>query len=592
MSRNHVCDYKTCHPTNNFGITYGINKHKTDNEVDDDRRVETSPDGQFQVKQDSIYLCNAGWLHICHAGGTVFSPCNIDFARYQQTGGCVCKITGKNTMFNKWNGGSLLPVLSNVPSADFFSLTEILETTALKQISKHSNTKGGGERSGALGKSNEESGVDWDQEVTMRNLLKRKAPGDMDDMACGVIDIKKTVLPFNAMYGDMMKSRCAKTNNEGKRQHKKRRVGNMHHHSYGSGFHSRAINTTKTITGSSTTTTTSARREGALESNPLDSVSLYKEKNPHYTSLGDGDRQYVDGLLKSSIFPSANFKEPIFDYFINTNVPKVYNTLFAKANQCNILGVKEDRMNDAETVVCNLLYNDHRMLKYKEAINAKRTECSTELAQLYLSQLKDPNNQTGVLNMKEGYDLIVRIMEGDELGRCCDFEPVLERNEAFIEYFKEMCWLQWCVVCASGYVDNLLKKPGSNGESETRSKNQNQQRRLHRNNSSNKSYRNSSSHHQHHQCSVGVNYVNNCIAVFFDMVSGCYCNDMLMIPSSKYVQMVAPPLNQLPDYGHQKKTYTNGTQQKNTAYCSIPTELMKMMCDFKFENWLDSSQAK
>lgn len=183
-------------------------------------------------------------------------------------------------------------------------------------------------------------------------------------------------------------------------------------------------------------------------------------------------------------------------------------------------------------------------------------------------------------------------MGGSRYGNYCDFEPRLKKNERFVEYFKEMCWLQWCVVCSTAYVKNICGGTGGSdaggGVSRSARDDDDDVVVVSRINSSDLQ-RNGSRKRKRQQRQRGagsLNYVNNCVAVFYDMIDGYNYKGRVMIPPCEYVRKVAPPLDQLPDYGYSKKTYTVGTQQKNRAYCSMNKKTMEMTCNFKFENWM------
>jgi len=508
-------------------------------------------------------------------GGTAFSPCNIDFLKYQETGVCICKISGKMTLFNKWNGGSLLPIMSSVPSIYFFSMNRMLVDRVTKILNK--NLKYSKSVNTPLISFNDPTPLVSEGEG---NLNKRKREVDVSNDGedveevsdkCGVIDIKRTILPFNSIYGGILKSRCAKTNGDTRRHRKKRKV----------------VKNTKfwEVRGTSSTEKENIKRldsNSELTRNDNAEVDDNGDGGMYYSGLTDEEIEYAKSLEKIASNKRNQPEEKILQYFEKVNVNKEFYLLFTKSAQCPLLGEKKNRLIEAEGILNDLIYSNNRVKKFNEALNLKRTECNTELAQLYMSQLRDEKND-GTLNLKEGYDLIVRIMESSRNGYYCDFEPVLEKHIKFIRYYKEMCWLQWCVVCASDHMDNIMKKK-TPADFKRQRPLQNNNNRPGERNVKKAEQTNTFSNHQ--QCANTITYSNNCLAVFYDMVGGYYYKGCVMIPPCKYVQEVAPPLNQLPDYGYLKKNYTNGTQQKNMAYCSISKQKLKMMCDFKFEDWL------
>jgi hypothetical protein len=514
-------------------------------------------------------------------GGTAFSPCNIDFLKYQETGVCICKISGKMTLFNKWNGGSLLPIMASVPSIDFFSMNRMLAERVTKILNK--NLKYSKSVNPSVLLSSDPPPAASESE---NNANKRKRDvdvcndGDCDEEVadkCGVIDIKRTILPFNSIYGGILKSRCAKTNGDTRKHRKKRKVVKNTKFWSVRGTSNAEKENIKRLDSNSEPT---VNDDGKLDGDGDGSTGTY------YSGLTDEEISYAKSLEKVDLNKRNQSEERIFQYFEKVNVNKEFYLLFTKAAQCHLLGEKDNRLLEAESILNDLIYSNNRVKKFNEALNLKRTECNTELAQLYMSQLRDENNN-GTLNLKEGYDLIVRIMESSKNGYYCDFEPVLEKHIKFIRYYKEMCWLQWCVVCASDHMDNVLKKKPPHGvknqrplqNNHTHSQNKTGERHA-------KKVEQTNNFSNQQQCANIITYANNCLAVFYDMVGGYYYKGRVMIPPCKYVQEVAPLLNQLPDYGYLKKNYTNGTQQKNMAYCSISKQKLKLMCDFKFEDWV------
>lgn len=173
----------------------------------------------------------------------------------------------------------------------------------------------------------------------------------------------------------------------------------------------------------------------------------------------------------------------------------------------------------------------------------------------------------------------------------------LEKNDAFVSFFKNLCWLQWCIICACPLNNHGHYNRGGAQSSESPAlvlkanynKKKGRKRAYFGRSVGIGGLVGGANRQQQHQGPMmvasdrSVNFISCCISVLYDMLEGYTFKGTVVIPKSFYVAKYAPPTNEMSKYGLKKNLLTQGINQRMEAYNSLEDEkLFEMLCKFNF----------
>jgi hypothetical protein len=340
------------------------------------------------------------------------------------------------------------------------------------------------------------------------------------------------------------------------------------------------------------------RRVWNREMNRINSITLKSENlgNVINDEYDDGDDN--NDASHTAIVAKAEDDETTFQYFsILSNVTKL-NVLYTKARENSFLGLKSNRIRESQQILRKLFYSDERKHIVQTKALSKKHKCVKELYQYYSNKLssavvleKEGRDGTWYLDILEGLPIVAKYYsmgnlidadgnDGEEPGvRVTNLierdYASLKENKSFVQFFGELCWLQWNVICASPFGMASHKKY-SIGQSE-------------QNMSSSSSSLPVLSQQQQ---KVGgpsivtdscVNFTNCCLSVLYDTIGGQIISGNVVIPNLRYTTEHAPPITEVAKYGFKKKMLTKGVTQRTAAYKSLRSvDLFDTLCKFDF----------
>jgi hypothetical protein len=126
------------------------------------------------------------------------------------------------------------------------------------------------------------------------------------------------------------------------------------------------------------------------------------------------------------------------------------------------------------------------------------------------------------------------------------------KDQRFVEFFEELCWLQWNVVCASPFGMEAHRRSRSPSTSESGSRR------------STKLSAATGGGGDHN-----LNRSNCCLSTLYDLTSGQIVCGKVVVPKLSYAKRYAPPITDIVKYGFKKKMLTKGVNQRTAAYKSL-----------------------
>jgi hypothetical protein len=348
--------------------------------------------------------------------------------------------------------------------------------------------------------------------------------------------------------------------------------------------------------------------------------------------LGNTDR------IASSSTMSPKPKLPLLDYFrMESNVSRL-NLLHYKANQNHLLGTKEERAEESSYIITKLFtkanidyaHYRHRNSRYYKGQDKpidKQAKCVRELYQFHLARI----TETGCthIDILEGLAIIAKYYASDFIVPLSDLpvgtgasvsssnksrnltedrlttqkerreeresrERIEEEQEElniiasskacephFVAFYSELCWLQWCVICASprGLIESsemVTQNEKNMGDAIIHDKSL-----LSTSCPPTKKTFNLSQQQQ-----PSVDFTNCCLAVLYDMIDGTVVNGKMVIPKVDYISRNALIIKDITSYGFKKNRLTKGINQRTLAYGSLSdSDEFTLLCNFDFANY-------
>lgn len=561
-SQSHVCDHKTCNPINESRAI----------------RLGHLP-LQHRIRRDDVFLCNCGTIHVCYQGGDVVSPCIVDMSYYRTTKKMKCKITNRLTL---------------LPPSEFFdtpsfshSTPETSKDIISKFVERH---KGASEtkKVAFLGRSFGDDLRKRKREPSpARDVMNGKDVSNIATNNCldieGYLNVKDTIAPFNStMIAPQNPSKTLSKRNKNARN-LGQRSGNRR-----AGF-------TKINGGGGNKR---RKKHGILRGQPTRSnlSTMYCVDNAD-GKLGGDYYSKTDPIIKTDritnvsfpIFTEGNYNgdetpyivhedEVVFAYFSKPSNNAQSNMLFSKASNNYFFGTKEERLQESIEIATKLFYSPERQRRLQAANLNKQLRCSKELYQHYVSTVEACKASEGVphIDLMDYLPIVAKHYgPGLELHAKEVEEALKIKNEKFLRFFSELCWLQWAVVCASPHGIGSHMKYNRVPVTSEEDKLHNRKKVL--------STAEIGANYSLENC---INFTNCCLSVLYDMIGGQIVGkSKVVIPKVHYVSKYAPPITDITKYGFRKKMLTCGISQRTMAYTSLfDQHQFELLCKFDFKN--------
>ncbi len=244
-------------------------------------------------------------------------------------------------------------------------------------------------------------------------------------------------------------------------------------------------------------------------------------------------------------------------YFENPEVSEDLAALFRKASSHPCVGDKKNRATEAKAMVRNLFYGTERRDKIKEQTYSHHLECAKAIYRNHCAQLETFKRRPCEFRALDVLEHLPTVFSYYNSANFHHMELLkLSPSESFVDFFGEMCWLQWCVVCAGSKVreerarratsEPSLRSAGKGKASSTGKKEKTQI----------------------------LDFSNCALALLYDLVHGFHFGDpsSTVVPKLDYAFKYAPPPGEISRYGYEKKNLTCGMAQRTLAYKTLQDE--------------------
>ena len=242
--------------------------------------------------------------------------------------------------------------------------------------------------------------------------------------------------------------------------------------------------------------------------------------------------------------------------FVGKGEERKLRALFKRAEKNRFSGNRIQRKQASEKLLDRLLYCETK--RRRSVVNDDAP--LEELHRALMANLSSIRREDGLANIIGLVEFVSsRLNENAEWISDAAESAIPTKDRDMVDFFADVCWIQWCVICASPYGENAHEtfSPGRKTKK---------------------------------QPSTGqLNYVNCCLAVLYDMADGYVVDGRLLIPKIAHVCKHVPPMSDLPKHGYRKTHLTSGIGQRTACYKSFRNnrELKRALWPVEFPSTFD-----